>query len=421
ASYILSGATENTFAGLVVLLGYTNLFARTDQAHDVAWFESLKGEICAVRQIREDNERTILLMFGRDTTPRIRSIFEGLVEQMLSTRDTHIRRVRPVKCQNCQTPVDRAVMARRLKSGKSKSFCEECGTALVLPPDEPLSVKPDQRRQIAEEGSIAERRTRIEDILFDMTRLEKTQNLSAPTCFISYAWGDAAQEHWVEQRLATDLDKASIPVILDRWDNSPPGSSVARFIDRVSQADKVLIVGTTRYLSKYENRDPNAGTVVAAEMDLVSARLLGTEQQKQTVIPLLLEGEKETAFPPALRTRVYSDFRNEDRYFEVALELLLSLYNIGPRDAAAVHWKRQLQGDAFQRRVFVGDADDEDLPTDDEMRQALKRGGSRALNAAFDAQQPVVVEQHGKLVWLYSDGTAKPYVAADHSQPGVST
>lgn len=148
---------------------------------------------------------------------------------------------------------------------------------------------------------------------------------------------------------------------------------------------------------------------------------MGTEQQKQTVIPLLLEGEKETAFPPALRTRVYSDFRTDDRYFEVAIELLLSLYNIGPRDAVAVHWKKQLQADAFQRRVFLSDADDEELPTDDEMRQALKRVGSQALNAAFDARQPVVVEQHGTLVWLYSDGTTKPYVAADHSVPGVST
>ncbi|MFM7867369.1 MAG: toll/interleukin-1 receptor domain-containing protein, partial [Planctomycetaceae bacterium] len=170
-----------------------------------------------------------------------------------------------------------------------------------------------------------------------------------------------------------DLEKAAIPVILDRWDNAQPGVSVSRFVDRVSQADKVLIVGTPQYLSKYENRDPGAGTVVAAEMDQVSARLLGTEQQKQTVIPLLLEGEKETAFPPALRTRVYSDFRNEDRYFEVALDLLLGLYGIGPRDPAALHWKQQLQGDGFQRRVFENDAVDEELPSDDEMRLALKR------------------------------------------------
>jgi len=361
------------------------------------------------------------LLFSRDASANIRSIFEGLVEQMLSTRDTHVRRVRPVKCQKCQTPVDRAVMARRLKSGKSKSFCEECGGELVLPPDEPLSVKPDQRQRIAREGFVAERRTRFEEILFELTRLANSRKLTAPSCFISYAWGDAKQELWVEQRLAMDLEKASIPVILDRWDNAQPGASVSRFVDRVSQADKVLIVGTPQYLSKYENRDPGAGTVVAAEMDQVSARLLGTEQQKQTVIPLLLEGEKETAFPPALRTRVYSDFRNEDRYFEVALELLLSLYGIGPRDPAALHWKQQLQGDGFQRRVFENDAVDEELPSDEEMRLALKRVGSRALNAAFDARQPVVVEQHGKLVWLYSDGTTKPYIAADQGLPGVST
>jgi small GTP-binding protein len=421
ASYILSGVTENTFAGLVVLLGYTNLFARTDQAHDVAWFESPQKEICGVRQIREDNERTIVLLFSRDAKPRIRFIFEGLVEQMLSTRDTHVRRVRPVKCQKCQTSVDRAVMARRLKSGKSKSFCEECGTELVLPPDEPLSVRPEQRQQIGHENAVADRRTKFEEILFELTRLAKTRNLPTPTCFISYAWGNATHERWVEQRLATDLDKAGILVILDRWDNAQPGASVPRFVDRVSKADRILVIGTTDYRRKYDNRDPKTGTVVAAEMDQIAARLLGTETQKETIIPLLLEGEKETAFPPALVTRVYSDFRNDDHYFEIALELLLSLYRIGPRDPAAIHWKNQLQGDGFARRAFMNEDDEEELPTDLQMKRALKRVGSRALNAAFDARQPVVVEQQGKLVWLFSDGTSKPYEAPDNCESGVTT
>lgn len=360
ASYILSGATENTFAGLVVLLGYTNLFTRTDQAHDVAWFESAHQEICGVRQIREDNERTIVLLFSRDASANIRSVFEGLVEQMLSTRDTHIRRVRPVKCRKCGTTVDRAVMARRLKSGKSKSFCEECGTELVLPLDEPLSVKPAQQKQIAHEGAVAEQRTKFEEILFELTRLATTEKRAAPTCFVSYAWGNREHERWVEQRLATDLDKAGIPVILDRWENSQSGSSIPRFVDRISKADRVLIVGTKTYLRKYENKDPATGTVVAAEMDQVATRLLGTEAQKQTVIPLLLEGEKTEAFPPALHTRVYCDFRNDDRYFDIALDLLLSLYSIGPRHASAIHWKRQLRSDGFERRAFMQDENDEE-------------------------------------------------------------
>jgi hypothetical protein len=282
-----------------------------------------------------------------------------------------------------------------------------------LPPDEPLSVKPSQREQIAHEGAVAERRTKFEEILFEMTRLAEAEELKAPSCFVSYAWGNATHERWVERRLATDLEKAGIAVILDRWENAHPGSSIPRFVDLISKADRVLIVGTKAYLQKYENKDPSTGTVVAAEMDQVSARLLGSEKKKQTVIPLLLEGEREDAFPPALTTRVHSDFRDDDRYFDVALDLLLGLYGIGPRHKAAIHWKQQLNSDGFERRFREADDDDEELPTDEQMWRALKRVGSRALNSAFDANLPVVVEQDGKLVWLYSDGTMKPYIVGD--------
>ncbi len=415
ASYILTGSTENTFAGLVVLLGYTNLFVRTDQVHDAAWFESPNKEICGVRQIREENERTIVLLFSRDASLNIRQVFEGLVEQMLSCRDTHVRRVRPVKCSKCGTPVDRAVMARLLKQGKSAVGCEnaDCLHRINLPPDEPLSVKPDQRRMIVQEGAVAELRTRFEEVIFELSRLAQAENRIAPTCFISYAWGNPSHERWVEHRLAMDLEKAGIRVILDRWENSQIGSSIPRFVDLISKADRVLIVGTNAYLQKHENRDPKTGTVVAAEMDQVSARLLGSEEKKKSVLPLLLEGKPEESLPPALITRVYSDFRDETFYFNTALELLLSLYEIPSRHPAASHWRNQLLCEAFLPDSSVAASDDEDLPSDDAMKQALKRVGSRALHSAFDSNQPAVVEQHGQLVWLYSDGTTKPYVASE--------
>ena len=414
ASYILSGSTENTFSGLVVLLGYTNFFARTDQAHDVAWFESDRKEICGVRQIREENERTIVLLFSRDASSNIRQVFEGLVEQMLSCRDTHVRRVRPVKCSRCGTPVDRAVMARLLKQGKSAVGCEnaDCLHRIDLPPDEPLSVKPAQRRQIIQERAVAELRTRFEEVIFELSRLAQTEKLTAPTCFVSYALGNPDHERWVERRLAPDLEKAGINVILDRWEN-PPGADIQRFVDRIEKADRVLIVGTKGYRRRFENRDPKTGTAVAAEMDEVSMRLLGSEAKKKTVLPLLLEGPPEDALPPALITRVDSDFRDDAHYFINALDLLLSLYEISPGHPAVSHWKKQLARDGFGRYSSTIPLDDEDLPTDEEMKQALKRVGSRALNSAFDSNQPAVVEQHGQLVWLYSDGTTKPYDASE--------
>ncbi|MEO8497607.1 MAG: hypothetical protein ABI614_21275, partial [Planctomycetota bacterium] len=154
ASYILAGSTENTFAGLVVLLGYTNLFLRTDQAHDVAWFESNDHAICGVW------------------------------------------RVRPVKCPKCKTQVDRAVMARRLKQGKSQAFCEDCGELVILPPDEPIHVKPDQHAVIAHEGAVAELRTTFEEVIYELQRLAAAEKFAAPTCFVSYAWGNPDHERW---------------------------------------------------------------------------------------------------------------------------------------------------------------------------------------------------------------------------------
>ena len=48
----------------------------------------------------------------------------------------------------------------------------------------------------------------------------------------------------------------------------------------------------------------STGYVVAAEVDLIATRLLATEQKKETVLPLLLEGERETSLPPLLHSRV---------------------------------------------------------------------------------------------------------------------
>src|SRR5207244_10263307 len=42
-AYTVTGANENTYAALVVLLGYTNAFLRTDQWHNQARYEFQDG------------------------------------------------------------------------------------------------------------------------------------------------------------------------------------------------------------------------------------------------------------------------------------------------------------------------------------------------------------------------------------------
>ena len=141
---------------------------------------------------------------------------------------------------------------------------------------------------VVQELAVAELRTRFEEVIFELSRLAQTEKLTAPTCFVSYAWGNPEHERWVEHRLAMDLEKAGIKVILDRWENLP-GADIQRFVDRIEKADRVLIVGTKAYRRKYENKDPSTGTVVALEMKIVWARLTGPADGHSAVIPLLLE------------------------------------------------------------------------------------------------------------------------------------
>jgi hypothetical protein len=85
------------------------------------------------------------------------------------------------------------------------------------------------------------------------------------------------------------------------------------------------------------------GFVVAAEGDLIGKRMIGSEKEKQTVLPLLLEGDETSALPPLLHGRVYGDFRAPDAYLVTVLELILSLYDIP--HAVADELRKSLRGE----------------------------------------------------------------------------
>jgi hypothetical protein len=247
-------------------------------------------------------------------------------------------RYEPIRCTNsgCCQLLDRSVVRQRMKEEKTFAFCNDCGAKLILPTvSEPIQLTHEVQLKVESQRRIAEQRTRFEQAIFRLRAYVTEQKITPPECFVSYAWGVPEHEAWVEKRLATDLQKAGIEILLDRWHNSQIGTSVFRFIERIEKSDRVLIIGTPLYRKKYENKSTNTGYVVAAEIDVIANRLLGTEKQKESVLPLLLLGEKAEALPPLLQARVYADFRNEDVYFLTAFDLILSLYQV-PRNHPAV-------------------------------------------------------------------------------------
>jgi small GTP-binding protein len=344
-AYTVSGPTENVFASLVVLLGYTHTFTRTAQWQNNARYEVGDGLVCGFQQEAErDGELDFVLLFGPSVGAPVRTLFQGLFESFLARRNLTVLRYESVRCSICSHLLARSVVRQRLKEGKTFAFCNDCGEKLMLPKmAEPIQLTREEQTAVEMQRHAAEQRTRFEQAVFRLRTYVAEQKITPPESFISYAWGVPEHERWVEKRLAADLQKAGIEVVLDRWHNAQIGASVPRFVERIQKSDRIVMVGTPRYLQKYENQDTSTGYVVAAEVDLINNRLLGTEPQKQSVLPLLLDGETTTSLPPLLQGRVYADFRDERGYFAAALDLILSLYQLPPNHPAVADLRESLR------------------------------------------------------------------------------
>jgi small GTP-binding protein len=285
--YTISGSIENVYASLVVLMGYTQTFTRTNQWRNHARYEVATGEVCGFRQEAErDGELDIVLYFGMRTTAPVRMLFQSLFESFLARHNLTARRYEPVICTSGH-PLNRAVVREQMSNGAEFTFCYRCGEKISLPKaDQPILLTKRQAYEMETNRQAAGIRSRFEQALFRLKNYVADQNIAVPDCFISYAWGDPEHERWVEKSLATDLQKAGITVVLDRWENTRIGMSVPRFVERVGKTDKVIVVGTPLYRKKYDNNDPMRNFIVAAEGDLIGNRMIRAEIKKESVLPV---------------------------------------------------------------------------------------------------------------------------------------
>ena len=351
ASYRVTGAVENVYAALVVQLGYTNTFTRTNQWQNQAEYETARGDVCGFRQVNEREGETELVLYYAKEKAGARPLFQGLFEEFLRGRDVDITKFPPVQCPKCGYRQQRTEVVKRIGEGKGFLFCGDCGKKIALPKEgERVALSEAERMQLGLEQERTRRRTAFESALVRVKAVVRDEGKKVPSCFVSYAWGDEGQERWV-RGLAKDLENAGVEVILDQKDNPQVGANVARFVSRIEQSDFVAVVGTPLYRRKYENKLSDAGSVVAAEVDLINLRLIGTEEDKTTVLPLLLEegGDRES-FPPLVRGKGYSNFVREELYFPSLFDLILTLYRIPFNHSAVEDLRDTLRSGAERRR-----------------------------------------------------------------------
>lgn len=348
-SYRVTGAVENVYAALVVQLGYTNTFTRTNQWQNQAEYETARGDVCGFRQVNEREGETELVLYYAKERDGARPLFQGLFEEFLRGRDVEITKFPPVQCPKCSYRQQRTEVVKRIGEGKGFLHCGDCGKKIALPKEgERVALGARERRELGQEQVRTRRRTAFESALVRVKAVVRDERIKSPDCFISYAWGSEDQERWV-RRLSKHLENAGIKVIFDQKDNPQVGANVARLISRIEQSDFVVVVGTPLYRQKYENKISDTGSVVSAEVDLINLRLLRTEAEKATVLPLLLEGDESRSFPPLVRGKGYGSFVEEESYFASLFDLILTLYGIA-FDHPAVEDLRDALRSGTQRR-----------------------------------------------------------------------
>jgi hypothetical protein len=242
-AYTVSGAVENVYASLVVLMGYTQTFTRTNQWRNQARYEVGEEFVCGFRLEEERaGELDFVLYFEKDTPAQVRTLFQSLFENFLIRRNLTVRRFEPVLCTKGHT-LNLAVVRQKIANGAKLAFCSDCGKKINLPKaDQPIHLSKKQAEEVEANHWTADKRSRFEQVLFRLKSYATDQKVASPECFISYAWGDPKHELWVERSLATDLQKAGIAVVLDLWENSRIGASVPRFVESVEKADRVIVV-----------------------------------------------------------------------------------------------------------------------------------------------------------------------------------
>jgi formylglycine-generating enzyme required for sulfatase activity len=142
-----------------------------------------------------------------------------------------------------------------------------------------------------------------------------------PSVFLSYSHDSETHKAWV-RKLAEDLRHGGVDATLDQWDLQA-GADVVAFMEAgIRRADRVLLVCTSTYVSKAEQRKVGAGY---EGMIVTSQVARATDTVK--FIPLVRDNPKEPLLPDFLGPRLWLDFRNDGLYGERLEQLLRELHD----------------------------------------------------------------------------------------------
>jgi tetratricopeptide (TPR) repeat protein len=158
-------------------------------------------------------------------------------------------------------------------------------------------------------------RQKLTEFWFIQTLERIKEFIQGTTCYISYARGISKYDKQI-YKLSTHLKAAGVNVYLDKWNNRA-GTKQSRFTERISKSEFVILVGSQQLMKEYGTE--KNGSILNLEIDQIIEKL---RVKPGSVIPIFLDGTKETALPLAMGTMVGIDFTHNKIYYEQVFQIL---------------------------------------------------------------------------------------------------
>jgi formylglycine-generating enzyme required for sulfatase activity len=146
--------------------------------------------------------------------------------------------------------------------------------------------------------------------------------MTNPSVFLSYSHDSAAHQAWV-RKLAEDLRGQGVDATLDQWDLRHGADLVAFMEAGIREAERVLLVCSSAYVRKAEQRKGGAGY---EGMIVTSHVARSTDTVK--FIPLVRDNPAEPLLPDFLGPRLWLDFRDDLLYAERLEDLVRELHDL---------------------------------------------------------------------------------------------
>jgi hypothetical protein len=146
-----------------------------------------------------------------------------------------------------------------------------------------------------------------------------------PKVFFSYSWDNEQHKRWV-LKLAADLIKAGIDVLIDEWDLDKFNNDLHQFMELgIFESDKVIMICTPKYSIKANRRIGGVGI----ENTIITGEFYNKESANK-YLPIVKDYKKHLhdCLPIYLKTKYSIDFNKESEYNVKFDELIRKILNV---------------------------------------------------------------------------------------------